>query len=119
MKIKTYIVLSGSMEPNIKIGDLIIVKEYKIEDIQKGDIITFEIDDKIITHRIIEIKDGKYITKGDNNNVEDDFSVRVENIKGKFVLSLPKIGDLMLTIKNNIYIFLISLIIIIIYEIKK
>jgi len=65
-------VVSGSMEPTIKVGDIIVIdvedKDYKI-----GDIITFSKDNSFVTHRIISL-DGDYLTtKGDNiNNTEDD-----------------------------------------------
>ena len=118
--IKTYVVLSGSMEPSLKIGDLIIIRSCTKEDIQIGDIISFEVENKIITHRIIDIIDGKYKTKGDNNNVEDDNIVEIDKIKGKLVFSFSKIGKLII-IQNKFYINIIFIVIFImlIYEIKN
>ena len=78
------IVLTESMDPEIKSGDLIICDE--------GDVISFFDPDgngsTIVTHRIIEVitdtKTGElsFRTKGDNNNIEDRLSVPDENIVG-------------------------------------
>ena len=75
-------VVSGSMSPKIEKWDVIMVKldtEYK-----KNDIISYKRDGAIITHRIMEIKDDVYITKGDANNTIDN-PVKKEDIVGKVV----------------------------------
>ena len=69
-------VLSGSMEPAIKTGDLIVVKAIPDSNIEEGDIITFKTNpDTFVTHRVVEVfdQDGNisFKTKGDANNVED------------------------------------------------
>ena len=73
--IKPAVVLSGSMEPTIKIGDLILVHSV---DSASG---------KAVTHRILEITQDaegriQYVTQGDANNVRDDQAVRPEQIQG-------------------------------------
>lgn len=90
-------VLSGSMEPKIKTGSILSMKE--TEDptsFQKGDVITFHTDDEIlITHRITEVKqDGQsYITKGDANNAPDQEPVLAENIIGSYTgFTIPYVG---------------------------
>jgi len=90
-------VLSGSMEPAIHTGSVVIVtpaKDYKI-----GDIITFEAVGKNgipTTHRIKEIKntDGNvlFITKGDANNATDSREVVASGIRGKVLFSIPYLG---------------------------
>lgn len=83
------VVLSGSMSPTIEVGDLIIISEkdsYKI-----GDIITYE-NNGLITHRIVDIEEGGYITKGDHNNTADIKTVTSGQVQGKVVMVLPKIG---------------------------
>lgn len=77
-----FIVKTGSMEPNIKIGELIIVKEKSDYDI--GKIVTYYDEDAFITHRIINKKDNIYFIKGDNNNVFDE-KVLKENIIGEVI----------------------------------
>lgn len=78
---------SGSMEPEIGTGDIIIIKkckEYKI-----GDIVTYDIEQKyLVTHRIIE-QDGEEITtKGDNNNIQDEEKINKGKIYGKVIFKI-------------------------------
>lgn len=112
---KPYIVLSGSMEPKLQIGDLVISKKIKKENIKIGDIITFEDENKsVITHRIIDtiVKDGKtfYQTKGDNNNTKDIGLVSFKNIKGKYVFKISKLGRVITTIMTPNGIIIVVLI---------
>lgn len=88
-----YTVLSGSMEPEFYPGDIVITKHKNKTDINLNDIVTFRNKDGvIITHRIIEETLQGYITKGDNNNVEDAEMITVNNIIGKVKFSIPKVG---------------------------
>lgn len=95
------IILTGSMEPLIYPGDVVIVKkiakEDEIYDLSVGDIISFKRDDITITHRIKEIlRDDagniKFETKGDNNNSVDERKVEPNDIKGIIIKVVPKIG---------------------------
>lgn len=121
------IITSSSMEPSINYGDLIIIKKCKNKDLQTGDVITFRKSQEVITHRIIKIEDGVqenesiYITKGDNNNTEDVEKIPYSNIKGKCVLTIPKLGKIMLVIDNKIIILILILILLILgfYKIHK
>lgn len=81
-KIGIYKVMTGSMESGIHAGDYIVImneKEYKI-----GDVVTYVRDGYYITHRIMKINNGKVITKGDANNVEDE-EFSMNDIIGKFI----------------------------------
>ena len=90
---KVFIVQSGSMEPAIRTGSIVVVKsvgEYKV-----GDVITFGPYNKTktpTTHRLVEIKDGNYITKGDANNAPDQRVIRKSDIVGKVLLDVPYVG---------------------------
>lgn len=92
--VKTFSIISGSMMPELNVGDIIIVKE--VDNFKINDIITFRQNDKMITHRIIDItkKDNEevYITKGDNNNVQDEGYVEPRDIEGKVINKIPLIG---------------------------
>lgn len=80
----TLIVSSGSMQPELMVGDVIIIKEF--DSYNKNDIITFNVDNQyLVTHRIIEKNENHYITKGDNNNSADDNIVLEEQIEGKLI----------------------------------
>lgn len=75
---------SGSMLPELAVGDVIIIKEcdeYKINDI-----ITYSVDNEyLITHRIIDRNGNRFVTKGDNNNTTDKEIVTKDNIEGKVI----------------------------------
>ena len=92
-------VLTGSMEPAIKIGDLIIVKDMDKSNIGEGDIITYRTNTGVyVTHRVVEVVDEggstMFRTKGDANNVEDKDLVGEEAIVGKYIFRLPAFGYL-------------------------
>ncbi|MDD4285607.1 MAG: signal peptidase I, partial [Eubacteriales bacterium] len=93
---KPLIVLSGSMEPTILPGDIVIVKEVPAEDLQKGDIVSYLRENSVITHRIMEISqtDGNrnFYTKGDNNNADDGVPVTDDMLEGKYLFRIPRLG---------------------------
>lgn len=103
---KPFIVLSGSMETQISVGDIVIVKEVDTSTLKKGDIIAFRNNDIVITHRIDEIitEDGKvkYITKGDNNNTRDEGTVLPEQVEGIFICNVHRLGNLAIFIQTPI-----------------
>lgn len=90
----TFRVATGSMEPTIMTGALLICEEEEIEDIEVNDIICFKSSSQImkgavITHRVTEIKTvhgvTRLTTRGDANTVEDGFYVTEDNLIGKVV----------------------------------
>ena len=97
-------IVSESMEPTFYKDDLAVVRSCNVEELKKGDIITFKQEDRIISHRISEITEKKgeikFITKGDNNEVEDLKPVDMQNIYGKVVFVIPKIGRIVNYIQN-------------------
>ncbi len=96
--VRQYVIMTGSMEPNYNIGDIIIDKEIEKEDIKIGDVITYSVGDgkHTISHRIIKIveENGEtlYQTKGDNNNAPDSELVSYNQIQGKAIYKIDKIG---------------------------
>lgn len=90
-----YHVMTGSMEPTISTNANVVVKSVDAEDLEVGDIITFQSQDEAIygsanTHRIIEVTTDEagelcFITQGDANPVADDIAVYPEDIYGKVV----------------------------------
>lgn len=97
-------VVTGSMEPTIPKGAILLSKEENIENIKVGDIICFrskssDMLGQVITHRVVEIfdtEDGKLCleTRGDANTVSDGYLVTSENLIGK-VSWFTKDGNLM------------------------
>lgn len=86
----TAVVISGSMEPNISVNDMIIIKEQN--EYKKGDVISFIDGKSLVTHRIADVTDAGFITKGDANNAEDKDPVTSKQIAGKVVFTIPYVG---------------------------
>ena len=83
-------VASGSMEPTLRVNDVILVKITN-EDLKTGDIIAFLNEDTIITHRIIYIEGETLTVKGDNNNIVDK-PIDIRQVIGKIVKVYPRLG---------------------------
>ena len=115
--VKTFSIISGSMEPTINIDDIVLVRKVDRINIRKNDIVTFQIEGEIITHRVIDIQffegDLIYTTKGDNNEVIDTQKIVYDQIEGKYIGRIPKAGKLLSFLKNK-YVFGTILIILII-----
>ena len=97
---KPFIVLSGSMETEIKKGDLIIVEVTDPATLEVDDVIAFrDAEETVTTHRIIEIveKDGEtyFITKGDNNDSQDQNLVEFDDVEGIYVTRIPGVGNML------------------------
>lgn len=97
--ITSMIVMSGSMSgdapDHIEVGDMIVTRAVDTTTLKVGDIITFmQNGETTVTHRIIGInEDGTFLTKGDANNSEDQEPVKHEEVIGKFMYRIPKLGD--------------------------
>ncbi|MBP7875573.1 signal peptidase I [Candidatus Woesebacteria bacterium] len=92
---RSFIVQSGSMEPSIMTGDLLLVMPQP--SYQLNDVVTFHDEqDRIVTHRIREIQPNNnsilFVTKGDANRAVDAQIIPPSAIIGKVVLTLPKLG---------------------------
>ena len=93
------VVLSGSMEPEISVGDLLIITE--AQSYQVGDVVVFQDGRSSVTHRIVSISEDKVVTRGDANNTEDA-PITLEQIKGKVTMVIPLIGYAINLIKTPV-----------------
>ena len=120
---KTFSIISGSMEPKIVIDDIVIVKSVDKNQIRVNDIITFKTENEIITHRVIKIEliDNNliYTTKGDSNEVTDIEKIEYNQIEGKYVGKIPKIGKLLTLLKNKLVFSIILILLIISYILQR
>ncbi len=97
---KLYIVMSGSMEPALKVGSIVGVKPLAPEEVRPGDIVTFrsEHNSSVTTHRVNRVEADEngllFYTKGDANEVEDPSPVEPRHLIGKVVLTVPYVGYL-------------------------
>ena len=97
-----YVVSSGSMEPVLNIGDVLIVRDGStFEKVERGDIIVFnrpQIHDRVIVHRVVDIRESServLTTKGDANPASipgTDFPITKKDYIGEVVYVTPKIG---------------------------
>ena len=92
-------VLTYSMVPAFTRGDVVVINklsDVEKSELKKGDIIQYKRKDTMVIHRIIDIVDDNdergYILQGDNNNSEDPFIVYDNQVVGKEVFSIPKLG---------------------------
>ena len=94
--VKPIAVASGSMEKELYVGDVVIVKKCNANDIVNGDIIQYQMKGYTVIHRVIEKKqkNGEYYftTKGDNNPSEDKESVKEDQVLGKVIFKVKYLG---------------------------
>ena len=88
-------IATGSMEPEISVGDMVVVADWQW-DLAEGDVIAYAHDGKTIVHRITEVvqqpEGTAYITQGDANNAPDADPVQPSQIEGKVVARIPALG---------------------------
>lgn len=128
-----YVVLTGSMLPEIQVYDVVVTKKVDPSSLEVGDVITFASADSrflntIITHRIIKkeydtkTKSYSFQTQGDNNNVADSALVPQNNIFGKVILKIPKLGYLQEFLASDggwIIVILIPCLTVVSYDVVK
>ena len=113
---KPFIVLSGSMEYEIHQGDLIFVKIINPKTLREKDIIAFrDQQGTVTTHRIIDIveKNGEtyFVTKGDNNNSQDQNLVEFKDVEGIYVFRIGGVGKMLSSLSKPTTIIIIVLLI--------
>ena len=122
------IVLSGSMEPSIHIGDIVVSSRVDVKELKEGDIITFRYkgEDNYITHRISKVLHTEFgiffKTKGDANENEDSRLVESNEVVGKVLFVIPYLGYLPAfarTIPGYILLILLPGVLIIVNELKR
>ncbi len=120
------VVVSGSMQESIPVGSLIFIKDIQAENLKVGDIITYLKDEIAVTHRINSIEkignSFEFTTKGDENDSVDNFKVLEEEIQGKYILHIEKLGLLILFLQTPTGILLcivLPLCLITLFEINK
>ena len=111
----TAVVITGSMEPAIIPGDIIIIQERK--DYETGDIITYKAN-SYITHRIMEKVPNGYITKGDVNDIADS-EIRADQVVGKVISVIPRVGHIVFFLQNPLNLLLSLLLLFVLFELPR
>lgn len=96
---RVFLVQSGSMSPALKTGDVVIIKPVSLYKV--NDIITFNSQQNFtVTHRITQVNNNSFITKGDANPVVDQNTLHNSDILGKVFFTIPKIGYFIMFVKS-------------------
>jgi len=112
----SFVIYSGSMEPTVKTGSLLVVKPVAAENLQVGDVIVFRSpgNHATITHRIAGIREENgqriFTTKGDASSNPDPREVRLQGQVGKMAYTIPYLGYLVdfIKTKEGALIFLVA-----------
>lgn len=101
------IIASGSMRPTLDVGDIAIVISTDPSKIQVGDIIQYWQKEEMTLHRVVETYRSEganlFVTKGDANTAPDTDPVFLAQIKGKLILTIPKLGWIPIYLKTAIF----------------
>ena len=125
-----FVVSSGSMEPGLEVGDIIVVSgRNQYEELKVDDIIVFTLptdSKRVIVHRINSIdKDGErgieIKTKGDNNPNVDGWTVLEKNYIGTVITSIPSVGKITIWLSPpvNYYIIFFVILVLLSNEVKR
>lgn len=99
-----YTVISSSMAPTLQVGDYLLVEETPFSQLAKNDVISFQNNQAIVTHRIVEqTTDASFITRGDANSVDDLLLVTEQVYLGQMFLRIPLLGYLMIWMQNPLF----------------
>lgn len=93
---ESFVVLSGSMEPALSAGDVVIVDTGATVEV--GDVVTYSAGSGMLTttHRVVDSTDAGFVTKGDANENADGEVIPPESIVGEVILVIPLIGHVIL-----------------------
>lgn len=132
-KFGLYTIISPSMEPNVRVYDVVVdLNIFSEKSIKEGDIITFISNSNVskgltVTHRVVKVitnADGtkSYLTKGDNNLKVDQSPVNYDDILGKVLFKIPQLGRIQFLIADKfgwILVVLLPALGVIIYDFIK
>ena len=107
---RTLAVMSGSMEPTLSTGDIIVTRRIVPLAARVGDIVTFKDPTRggrLVTHRVRRLQvDGEVVqleTKGDANNTEERWSISTRGQIGRVVYRMPRFGYLVRAVASPPY----------------
>jgi signal peptidase I len=107
--VKSLTVLSGSMEPTIHVGDIVVVRQISPLDARVGDVVTFRdpaARDKLITHRVraMSVAGGvvSFETKGDANTSVERWTIGTDGTIGLVMYRVPKLGYILFYVHGTL-----------------
>ena len=108
-----HVVLSESMKPAIKMGDMIVTGPTNGplgEGIRRGVIVTYKNGNEIITHRVFSVDGETVLTKGDANEEADPSPVTMSTITGIYLFKIPYLGYVSSFIRTKLGWFVVIII---------
>ncbi|ADB73652.1 hypothetical protein Gobs01_02526 [Geodermatophilus obscurus DSM 43160] len=91
-----HVVVSGSMEPRLSPGDVVLTRPVLPQDLQPGQVLLFpdpEGTDRLLLHRLVSFDErGDLITRGDANQSNDSTHVPASSVIGEAQLRVPHVG---------------------------
>lgn len=129
--IRYYTILTPSMTPTYEVGDMIFVKVCGPDEINVGDVITFnpsQDSDAYLTHRVFEKLDNYqgtgvtcFRTKGDANGSEDSFLIDSDRVIGTVSFGIPKLGYAVRFLQMRWYLILpiVIMVVVFLYLLKR
>lgn len=103
--VKPSLVAGHSMEPALHTGDVVLTRDVDPGDVRVGDIVRFRVGDTVVLHRVIEIYRNDtgswFVTKGDNNE-DADRPIQAEQIEGRVVAVIPRVGWVGIWARNTV-----------------
>ena len=128
---KSYSILSDSMEPILKKGDLIVVAKYKFSDLNEGDIVTFvDPNNNVVTHRFVRFENIVVVdengvgsiqqvmrTKPEGEYPVDWWKIPESDFIGKLSFSVSKVGNFIMFLQSWIGIITMIIVVVIIFVI--
>lgn len=135
MGVAPLFVISGSMEPNIHVGDLIFIKSCDVDTLNGpaagekfGDFISFQVDERtVVTHAIVEIREDKdgnrlFLTQGTANNAPDQNLVPANQVIGIYngrIGQLGYVANFLMSSAGIVICIGLPLLVFVIYEVLR
>lgn len=95
-----YLVFSDSMAPTLRAGDIIFLRPLQPAQVRPGMIVSYWWDDKLITHRVLAVDNGKMVTRGDAIAMPDPWAVPVSSVAGLPFFRIPLVGHILLFMRK-------------------
>jgi signal peptidase len=93
------VVLSGSMEPELSVDDLVVIREESSYAL--GDVVVYQDGTTLVVHRIVSVDGSVVTTQGDANDVPDE-PISLSDVKGRKVLAVPHLGAVVRLLKSPV-----------------
>jgi signal peptidase len=88
------------MEPEIPTGSLVLVNT-KFQELSEGTVISYRLNENIVTHRVDTVLEDGYRTRGDANERADEQIVKPDQVVGTVQMAVPCLGYLIVWLQSD------------------